>query len=184
KEALLEVEGFKEKKADNLLASLEKAKGKEASRLLNALAIEHIGEVASKNICEVFGNDYIDVSEEALIMIDGIGAEMAGSFVEFMRVNHETVKHLQEILSPVAKVKVEAIDNPFKGKIVVLTGAMSQSRGEIQKSLETLGAKITSSVSKKTDFVIYGKDAGSKYAKAEKLGVALLNEQEMIERML
>jgi len=148
------------------------------------LAIEHIGEVASKNICEVFGNDYIDVTEEALIMIDGIGAEMAASFVEFMRVNHETVKQLQEILSPLAEKKIEAKENPFKAKVVVLTGAMSQSRGEIQKLLESLGAKVTSSVSKKTDFLIYGEDAGSKYEKALKLGVSVLNEEQMRERML
>ena len=179
KEQLLEVEGFKEKKAENLLQALENAKGKEASRLLNALAIEHIGEVASRNICEVFGNDYIDIEEEALIMIDGIGSEMAASFVEFMRINHDTVKRLQVILSPVAVKRVEAEDNPFKGKVVVLTGAMSRSRGEIQKELEALGAKVSSSVSKKTDYVIYGADAGSKYEKAEKLGVGLLNEDEM-----
>ena len=184
KEQLLEVEGFKEKKAENLLSSLEKAKGKEASRLLNALAIEHIGEVASKNICEVFGNDYIEVNEEQLIMIDGIGEEMAASFVEFMRVNHETVKQLQEILLPVVLKRIEAVENPFKNKTIVLTGVMSQSRGEIQKSLEALGAKISSSVSKKTDFVIYGEDAGSKYEKAKKLGVVLLNEEEMKEKML
>ena len=184
KEQLLEVEGSKDKEAQNLLDSLEKAKGKEAYRLLNALGIEHIGEVASKNICEEFGNDYIDIEEEKLIMIDGIGEEMAASFVEFMRVNHETVKALQEILKPLATVRVEAEDNPFKAKTVVLTGAMSESRGEIQKVLETLGAKVTSSVSKKTDFLIYGEDAGSKYEKAKKLGVTLLNEQEMRERMM
>jgi len=183
KEQLLEVEGFKEKKAENLLASLEKAKSKEASRLLNALGIEHIGEVASKNICEVFGNDYIEASEEALIMIDGIGEEMAASFVEFMRVNHETVKHLQAILQPIAKEKVEAVENLFKGKTVVLTGTMSQARGEIQKTLELLGAKVTSSVSKKTDFLIHGEDAGSKYDKAVKLGVRVLTEAEMREEL-
>ncbi len=184
KEELLEVEGFKDKKAENLLVALEKAKGKEAWRLLNALGIEHIGEVASKHIAEVFGNDYLDIREEELIMIDGIGAEMAASFVEFMRVNHDTVKRLQEILAPVAEKRVEAKENPFKDKTVVLTGAMSQSRGEIQKVLESLGAKVTSSVSKKSDYVIYGEDAGSKYEKALKLGVSVINEQEMREMIV
>ncbi len=184
KEQLLEVEGFKEKKAQNLLDALESAKEKEAYRLLNALGIEHIGEVASKKICDYFGNDYIDLDEQQLIMIEGIGEEMAASFVEFMRVNHETVKALQAILKPVATKRVEAKENPFKDKTVVLTGAMSHSRGAIQKELEALGAKVTSSVSKKTDFLIYGADAGSKYDKAKKLGVTLLNEDEMRERML
>jgi DNA ligase (NAD+) len=181
KEALLKVEGFKEKKAQNLLDALEHAKAKEAHRLLNALGIEHIGEVASKKICEIYGNDYIDLEEEALIMIEGIGAEMAASFVEFMRVNKETVKALQEILKPTVIERQEAKDNPFKGKTVVLTGAMSKSRTEIQKELEALGAKVSSSVSKKTDFVIYGQEAGSKYEKAVKLGVQVLTEKEMRE---
>ncbi len=179
KEQLLTVEGFKEKKAENLLASLENTKGKEAHRLLNALGIEHIGEVASKKICEMYGNDYIYLEEEALIMIEGIGVEMAASFVEFMRVNAHTVQKLQDIIKPSVIERVEAKENPFKEKVVVLTGAMSKSRGEIQKELEALGAKVTSSVSKKTDFVIYGEDAGSKYEKAVKLGVSVLKEEQM-----
>jgi DNA ligase (NAD+) len=77
------------------------------------------------------------------------------------------------------KQREEAKANPFKGKSVVLTGSMSQSRDEIKEMLESLGAKVVSSVSKKTDFVIYGEDAGSKYDKAIDLGVAALSEQEM-----
>ena len=180
---LLEVEGFKEKRAENLLTSLENSKGKEAHRLLNAMGIEHIGEVASKKITQEYGNDYIHVNEEQLIMIDGIGEEMAASFVEFMRVNEQTVKNLQEILIPTVQEKIKAHDNTFKDTTVVLTGAMSQPRGEIQKLLESLGAKITSSVSKKTDFVIYGEDAGSKYEKALKLGVRVLTELEMRDEL-
>jgi DNA ligase (NAD+) len=183
KEALLSVEGFKEKKAQNLLDALENAKGKEAHRLLNALGIEHIGEVASKKICEIYGNAYIYLDEEALIMIDGIGEEMAASFVEFMRVNEETVKALQEILKPTVVEKIEAKENPFKGKTVVLTGTMSKPRAEIQKELEALGAKVSSSVSKKTDFLIFGEDAGSKYEKAVKLGVSVLTQEQMQEML-
>jgi DNA ligase (NAD+) len=75
--------------------------------------------------------------------------------------------------------KVEASENPFKDKTVVLTGTMSKSRGAIKKDLEALGAKVASSVSKKTDFVIYGEDAGSKYEKAVSLGVTTLTEEDM-----
>ncbi len=177
KEQLLEVEGFKEKKAENLLISLENAKGKEAWRLLNALGIEHIGEVASKKITARYGNDYIDLDEEALIMIEGIGEEMAASFMEFMRVNHDTVIKLQEILIPMVEVYKEAVENFFKDKRIVLTGSMQKPRAEIQAILESLGAKISSSVSKKTDIVIYGDDAGSKYDKALKLGVEVMPEE-------
>ena len=77
--------------------------------------------------------------------------------------------------------KEETINSIFSGKTVVITGTMALSRGEIQDILERHGAKITKSVSKKTDFVVYGKDAGSKFDKAKKIGVKLLSEEEMFD---
>jgi DNA ligase (NAD+) len=106
---------------------------------------------------------------------------MANSLLEFMRVNREKVLKLFEVIQPTVEQKVEAEENPFKGKTVVLTGTMSQSRGKIKEMLENLGAKVSGSVSKKTDYVIYGEDAGSKLTKAESLGVATLTEDEMRE---
>ena len=179
-EKLLELEGFQEKKAKNLLQAIESAKGCELWRFINALGIEHIGEVASKMIAEAFGVNYLHVTKEALVAIDGIGEEMAESYLEFMRVNEETVVKLQEILKPVAPQKrEEAKENPFKGKTIVLTGTMSEPRPVIKERLETLGAKVSGSVSKKTDYVIYGEDAGSKYDKAVSLGVKTVSEDEM-----
>jgi len=179
-EDLLKLEGFKEKKAQNLLNAIASVKGAELWRFINALGIEHIGEVASKMIAEVFGLGYKEARKEALIAIDGIGDEMAESYLEFMRVNYETVQKLEEIIQPTPpEQKEEAQENPFKGKTVVLTGTMSQSRGKIKEMLESLGAKVSGSVSKKTDYVIYGEDAGSKYDKAVKLGVETLTEEQM-----
>eukprot|EP01155_Anaeramoeba_flamelloides_P002854 Anaeramoba_flamelloidesa1059810_8.p1 GENE.a1059810_8~~a1059810_8.p1 ORF type:complete len:109 (-),score=8.05 a1059810_8:2-328(-) len=106
---------------------------------------------------------------------------MANSFLEFVRVNRETVEKLFSIIEPKITQKVEASENPFKGKTVVLTGTMSMSRGEIKKELESLGAKVSGSVSKKTDYLIYGEDAGSKYDKATTLGVKTLSEEQMRE---
>ncbi|ADN08933.1 NAD-dependent DNA ligase LigA [Sulfurimonas autotrophica] len=181
-EKLLELEGFKEKKAQNLLRSIENAKGCELWRFINALGIEHIGEVASKRIAEAFGLEYIHQNKEQLLTIEGIGDEMAESYLEFMRVNEETVVKLQEILRPVEpKKREEAQDNPFKGKRIVLTGTMSEPRPVIKEKLEDLGAKVSGSVSKKTDYVIYGEDAGSKYDKAISLGVKTLTEDELKE---
>jgi len=181
-EKLLRLEGFKEKKAQNLLNAIESAKGSELWRFINALGIEHIGEVASKMIAQAFGMEYLNADKEALVAIDGIGDEMAESYLEFMRVNGETVKKLELILEPKApEQKEEAKENPFKGKTVVLTGTMSESRGKIKEMLEALGAKVSGSVSKKTDYVIYGEDAGSKYDKAVSLGVKTLTEDEMRE---
>ena len=178
-EDLENLEGFKEKKINNLLNAIENSKNSELHRVLTALGIEHIGEVASKSICSKFGLDLVDVSFEDLISIDGIGEQMANSFLEFFRVNRQFVLKLFDILKPKVTIKEEAKDNPFKNKTVVITGTMSKSRDEIKLFLEDLGAKVSSSVSKKTDFVIYGADAGSKYDKAIELGVKILSEDEM-----
>ena len=177
---LIVLEGFKEKKSRNLLEAIEKAKGCDCWRMLNGLGIEHIGEVASKALCSAFGLEFMDAGKEEVIALDGFGEEMAESFVEFVRVNRERVAELMAVLNPAApEAKAEAAENPFKGKTVVLTGSMSESRGAVKTMLESLGAKVAGSVSKKSDYVIYGEDAGSKYDKAVELGVATLTEEEM-----
>jgi NAD-dependent DNA ligase (contains BRCT domain type II) len=182
---LLSLEGFKEKKSQNLLNSLENAKGCEYWRFINSLGIEHVGEVASKTLSENFGSSFIDATKEQIVTCDGIGEEMAESVLEFVRVNRDTILTLQDILTPKEPVqKEEAQENPFKAKTVVLTGTMSQSRQEIKDILEYLGAKVSGSVSKKTDFVIYGEDAGSKHDKAMDLGVKCITEEEMKEMLL
>ena len=179
-EKLLELEGFKEKKSQNLLNSLQNAKAKEYWRFINSLGVEHIGEVASKTLSDNFGFAFVDATKEQIIECDGIGEEMAESLLEFVRVNRETIKKLQDILEPLEPIKKEeAKENPFKAKTVVITGTMSESRGAIKEMLESLGAKVSGSVSKKTDFVVYGEDAGSKYDKALSLGVECLSEDEM-----
>jgi len=180
REQLLELEGFKEKKADNLLKALDDAKESEYWRFINSLGIEHIGEVASKTLAENFGFNFVNASKEEIIECEGIGEEMAESVLEFVRINRETIEKLQAILKPKEPLqREEAKENPFKNKTVVLTGTMSESRGTIKEMLESLGAKVSGSVSKKTDFLIYGEDAGSKYDKAVKLGVETLTENEM-----
>ena len=178
-EDLENLEGFKEKKINNLLNAIEKTKGTALHRIINALGIEHIGEVASKQICLEFGLNVINVDYDSLIALDGLGGQMANSFCEFMRVNKELVLKLFEIITPMVEEKKEVLENAFKGKTVVITGTMSISRGDIKTMLENLGAKVASSVSKKTDYVIYGEDAGSKYDKAIELNVKVLTEDEM-----
>ncbi len=178
-EDLENLEGFKEKKINNLLNAIENTKGTQLHRIINALGIEHIGEVASKQICLEFGLKVVDITFDELTALDGIGEQMANSFCEFMRVNKEVVLKLFEIINPLIEEKKEVLENPFKGKTVVITGTMSVSRGDIKTKLEDLGAKVASSVSKKTDYVIFGEDAGSKYDKAIELNVKVLTEEEM-----
>ncbi|MDD3770038.1 MAG: NAD-dependent DNA ligase LigA [Sulfuricurvum sp.] len=175
-EQLLSLEGFKEKKSRNLIDAIAAARGCECWRFINALGIEHIGEVASKTLCGVFGTAFDTASREEILALEGFGGEMVESILEFVRVNGGKIETLRSILSPVAPVKIEAAENPFKGKSVVITGTMSVPRDVIKNLLESLGAKVASSVSKKTDYVVYGEDAGSKYDKAVELGVALLTE--------
>ncbi len=181
KEELLKLEGFKEKKAQNLIDAIEASKGREDWRLLNGLGIEHIGEVASKKITLEYGNDYVDLTREDLLKIEGIGEEMAESFLEFMRVNREVVLKLQEIIKPTPSKKHEIKDNPFKGKVVVITGTLSKSRDAFKALLEDLGAKVTNTVSKHTDYLLHGEHSGSKYDKAKALGVEMIDEKKFWE---
>lgn len=178
-EDLENLEGFKEKRINNLLNAIEKSKNSPLNRVINGLGIEHIGEVASKQICLEFGLNVINIDYDSLVSLDGIGEQMANSFCKFMKVNKEIVEKLITIINPTVEEKVEVEENIFKGKTMVLTGTMSISRGDIKNKLEALGAKISSSVSKKTDYVVYGEDAGSKYDKAIELKVAVLTEDEM-----
>jgi DNA ligase (NAD+) len=180
---LVGLESFKDKKINNLLSSIENTKNSELHRLVNALGIEHIGEVASKQICDEFGILVFKTTEEQLLNLEGIGEQMAKSFLEFARVNQDLIDKLFNTINPTVKEKIEAKENIFKGKSVVLTGTMSKSRDEMKKFFEDLGAKIVSSVSKKTDFVVYGEEAGSKYDKALAIGVNTIyanNIQDML----
>ncbi|PIF04534.1 MAG: DNA ligase (NAD(+)) LigA [Arcobacter sp.] len=173
------LESFKEKKISNLLTAIQNTKHTQLHRVVNALGIEHIGEVASKQICLEFGMDILDVTKEQLEILDGIGEQMANSLLEFIRVNRILMEKLFKIIQPSVEKKITIDENPFKDKTVVLTGTMSVSRTVVKKQLEGLGAKVAGSVSKKTDYLIYGEDAGSKYDKAISLEVKTLTENEM-----
>ena len=182
-EELLKLEGFKEKKAKKLIDSIEKSKGVSLDRFIYALGIEHIGEVAAKIVALEFGKNWLHVNAEDLVKLDGFGKEMSESLEEFLRVNKEKIEKLSQIVQPKELEKQEIKESVFNGKTVVITGTMSQSRGEIKKLLEAHGTKVSSSVSKKTDFVIYGEDAGSKYDKAISLGVEVISEEKMREML-
>ena len=169
---------FARKKAENLVNAIKKVKGIECWRFVNALGIEHIGEVASKKICDTFGVEFYKHDPEEFYKIDGFGPEMVKSIAEYIKVNKDKIEELIKLIQP-TNPKKEAVNSPFTGKTIVLTGSMSKPRSEIKEMLENLGAHVTNSVSKKTDYVIVGKDAGSKFEKAKKLGITILNEEDM-----
>ncbi len=169
------LEGFKEKKIDNLLRAIKQTKGVELWRLINALGIEHIGEGASKKLANAFGVEFHTKNLEDFLELEGFGVEMANSLLEFCRVNKQRLLKLLEILTPSYANAIKT-DSKLHGKTFVITGTLSQRREYYQEILESLGAKVSSSVSKKTDFLLCGEEAGSKLTKAQELGVKILNE--------
>lgn len=181
---LLSLERMGEKSVDNLLDSIEKSKGNSLERLLFGLGIRHVGAKGAKILAQHFQtmDALMIASSEELLQLEEIGPKMAESLVTaFQQPALRTViERLQksgvnmDYLGPV----IPKMTTSFTGKTVVLTGTLaSMSRTEAQELLESLGAQVVSSVSKKTDFVIAGEKAGSKLAKAEKLDVAVLDEE-------
>ncbi len=182
KEDLLKLPGFAQKKAENLIKAIQSVKGVECWRFVNALGIEHIGEVASKKICEKFGLNWYKVPKEKFYEIEGFGPEMVKSIEEFVQVNKEKIEKLIEILKPTEPKKEEEVQNsPLAHKTVVLTGQMRMPRSTIKELLERAGAHVTNSVSHHTDFVFYGENPGSKFTKAKQLGVPVVPEEKMWE---
>ena len=177
------LDGFKAKKIANVLNAVSDAKGCELWRFVNALGIDLIGEVAAKKLCDAYAFELFNKSEEELVTIDGVGLEMAKSFVQFTKINIEDIKKLIDILSPKEPIKKDIVHSSLTGKSVVITGTMSRPRDEIKELLQSSGAKVVDSVSKKTDLLVAGENAGSKLAKATLLGIEIVGEDELIARL-
>ncbi|WP_104713483.1 NAD-dependent DNA ligase LigA [Helicobacter cetorum] len=180
---LMQLDKFKIKKAQNLLDAINKSKNPPLWRLINALGIEHIGKGASKTLAK-YGLNVLEKSEEEFLEIEGFGVEMAHSLANFYASNKEFIQALFDLLNPIIEEKIEILSHSiFSYKTIVLTGTLSKPRQEYAQMLENLGAKIASSVSAKTDFLIAGENAGSKLAQAQKHGVTILNEEELLEKL-
>lgn len=189
KDEILQMEKFGEKSFDNLIEAIENSKNNSLERLINGLGIRQVGEKASKILAARFKtmDAFMNASLEELSAIKDIGPITAEYIVDYFKEedNREMIAQLKLL-----GVKMEYLDQSinsdslFKDKTVVLTGTLEKySRNEAAALLENLGAHVASSVSKKTDFVIYGAEAGSKLDKARSLGVTTLSEEEF-ENML
>lgn len=172
-------EGFGDKKINNLLDSINNSKKTSLWRLINALGIEHIGEGASKKLASSFGRKIFSASFEEIKALDGMGEEMAKSIVLFMQTNKILLEQLLEIINIIEEGSKIEVESSLANEIIVLTGSMSESRDIIASRLESLGASVTSSVSKKTTMLVYGENAGSKLAKAQELGIRIVSESEL-----
>ncbi|KAA5973132.1 NAD-dependent DNA ligase LigA [Pantoea sp. M_9] len=177
------------KSAQNVVAALEKAKLTTLPRFLYALGIREVGEATAANLARHFGEleRVMDADLDALIAVPDVGKVVAAHVRNFMEEesNREVIRELTEEIGihwpAVAVIKAEEIDSPFAGKTVVLTGSLSQmNRDDAKARLAALGAKVSGSVSKKTDLLIAGEAAGSKLAKAQELGIPVIDEAEMI----
>jgi DNA ligase (NAD+) len=185
-EQLLELDGFGELSARNLLASLEASKQRPFARVLFALGIEEVGEVTGRNIAQRFRDidALLGASEQEIEQTPGIGQKMAASIRaqlddERMR---ELIADLREIGLSFAEEGPAPSEGPLNGKTLVLTGSLPDwSREQATERIMAAGGRVTSSVSKKTDYVVAGESPGSKLAKAERLGVALLDEHALRE---
>lgn len=179
---LLKLEGFKEKSAEKLYTAIQASKSNSAEKLLFGLGIRHVGAKASKLLLETFGNvpALAHAEEEAIASIEGLGGVIAKSLRSYFA-KKEAQKLLEELESYDVNLsylgKKVAKDAALSGMTVVLTGKLEQmGRKEAKEKLENLGAKVTGSVSKKTDLVVVGADAGSKLTKAQELGIRIEDE--------
>lgn len=187
KEELLSVERFGTKKIENLLNAIEESKHNTLDRFIFALGIRHVGSKASKNLIKYYHSieELKNASKEALTLIDDIGEIMAQSIVDYFN-NPKNLNLLDKLynlgINPV--VKNENTSNKFNGLTFVLTGTLNTlSRDEATKLIENAGGKASSSVSKKTSYVLAGKEAGSKLDKAVSLGVKIIDEETFLKML-
>lgn len=180
---LVALERMGEKSVDNLLASIEQSKSNDLSRLIFGLGIRHIGLRAAQMAARHFGSmdKLMEATVEEIQSIDEFGAKMAESLYSFLR--QEQTRHTLSLLKEAGVQMVSTVtsneDGIFKGKTFVLTGTLpSFTRAQATEIIEKLGGKVSGSVSKKTDFVLAGDEAGSKLEKARNLGVRIIDEEE------
>ena len=184
-EKIASLEGFQETSAKNIISSVEKSKNNELGKLIFALGIRHIGAKAGKLLADAFKNmdNILNASKEAIADIDGFGDIMAQAVYDFFNSSgaKELIENLKQAgVNMVSKNEIK--DNRFEGMTFVLTGTLpTYKRSEASKIIESFGGKTSSSVSKKTSYVLSGESSGSKLDKANQLGVPVIDENEFNE---
>ena len=179
------LERMGKKSSENILSAIEESKNKGLDRLIFSLGIRHIGQKAAKLLSYRFKNidELILADRDEILTIDGMGEVMAESIVNYFS-RPQTIQMIDRLKANGVNMesKNNTLGSLFSGKTFVLTGTLSEyTRGEASEIIEKLGGKVTSSVSKKTSYVLCGEDAGSKLKKAEKLGVKVITENEFKE---
>lgn len=184
-EQLIELENFKEKSANNLINAINKSKNNSLDKLVFGLGIRNIGQASAKLLCDKFGDldNIMSASSEEIAQIEGFGNIMAESVVSELSEPHmvNLIKRLKDYGVNTHYEKIQ-VDNRFEGKTFVLTGTLpTLKRNEAKAIIEKFGGKASGSVSKKTDYVLAGEEAGSKLTKAQDLGIKIISEQEFLD---
>ena len=189
KEDLMELEGYGSKKVNNLLTEIENSKNLSLERLLFGLSIRHVGQKTADILARNFKNidNLMNASVEAIAAVKDIGMTIAKSVVKFFEDerNKELIAHLKDFGVNMYYLKETSEEETlFTGKTFVLTGSLERfTRDEARERIEVLGGTVSSSVSRKTDVVVAGSEAGSKLTKAEELGITIWNEEEFINNL-
>lgn len=183
-EDLLPLEKFAERSSEKLVQAIEASKERELWRLIHGLGIQHIGATAAKDLAHATGDleRLASATEEELMAIDGIGEITARSVRAYFQApeNAEMVRRLKEAGLMMREERGETGATPLQGKTFVLTGRLpTLTRDEAAAKIEAAGGRVASSVSKKTDYVLAGEEAGSKLEKARRLGVAVIGEEDL-----
>ncbi|AWW50008.1 NAD-dependent DNA ligase LigA [Polynucleobacter paneuropaeus] len=182
--ALANLERMGEKSADNLIQAINQSRNTTLARFIFALGIRHVGETTAKDLANHYQSMHalMDASLEDLLTVKDVGPVVADSIVSFMEEAHNR-EVIEQLLASGMQLSVEkkVISAAVVGKTFVLTGTFpSLSRDQAKDLLEKAGAKVAGSVSKKTDYVVAGTDAGSKLSKAEELGITVIDEQKLL----
>ena len=186
---LVELERMGDKSVDNLLNAIENSKQNSLDKVIFALGILNVGKKAGKILAEYYKNltNFSKATVDELLELPDIGLITAESIVDYLS-NDSNLRFINELIeigmNPQYEIQNKNTDNIFSGKTIVLTGKLVElTRNEAKEYLERFGAKVTGSVTSKTDYVIAGEKAGSKLAKAEQLGIQVLSEDEFIDIM-
>jgi DNA ligase (NAD+) len=183
---LAKLERMGEKSANNLLAAIEHSKKTTLARFIYALGIRNVGETTAKDLAKHFGSldPFMSANAERLQLVRDVGPIVSQSLVAFFAEPHnrEVIEQLRASgLQWVEQERVASTELPLSGQTFVLTGTLSMNRDDAKASLEAMGARVSGSVSKKTNYVVAGAEAGSKLDKAHELGVTVLDEQAFLK---
>ena len=184
---IMMLEGYKEKTIENLLTEIEKSKGNSLERLIYALGIRHVGAKTAMILARKFLtlDNLMNANPNDLNDIPDIGGEISKSIISYFsdEKNINTINELKE-LGLNMNYLGKSINNPkIQGKNIVITGTLNIKRDELKDKIITNGGKVIESVSRKTDYVVLGENPGSKYDKAIKLGITILNEQQILDML-